>query len=204
MHILEKAFIDLLRNYISVENGKIFTGSRYVARDNTPCISVVLADESLVRSKQIEMDATEYIQRHYDAEVWINIWCTTEEERQNLIDEITQRILQAEANHHTTCTYYICESQSCNLTQERCESLTSDVGRANKNQCPNIKNYQSFFQHYHILKKSFKQNSVTNLDELDISEPILRTIFRLKMDYFTYYEIGGMSFDDLIINGEIL
>ena len=37
--------------------------------------------------------------------------------------------------------------------------------------------------------------SITDLDELEPSQSILRTIFKLEMDYFKYYTIGGRTYD---------
>ena len=203
MHVLEKAFIDLLRNHIDIHNSKIYTGSRYISKDITPCITLLVADERFIRRKYVEINTIEYIQKRYNAELWINIWCQTEEERQQLITQINNRILQAEANHYTTCAHYQLD-ETCNITGEECEALTSTNGRAVKNQCPNLEIYQSFFKLNHIPKRTFHISSITDLDELDLSEPLLRTIFKLEMDYFTYYEIGGKTFEDFIVSEELL
>ena len=101
MHVLEKAFIDLLRNNLSIPDEKIFTGSRYKPIDVTPCITVNQASEVQVSAKQMS-GPEEFIRLEYDAEVWINIWCNTEEQRTTLIDEVELRIFQALANHYTT------------------------------------------------------------------------------------------------------
>ena len=195
MHALEKAFIDLLRDNLSISNDKIYTGNRYRPRDMTPCVNVSLADEQYIRRRYIEIDCKQYIQKQYDAELWINIWCNTEEERQTLIDEINNRINQILANHYTTCSYY--NDENCSISDETCEALTSQSNRAFKKQCPDLSKYQSFFNKNHIPKRTFKVLSVTDLDELEPSESVLRTIFKLEMNYFTFYEIGGRPFNDL-------
>ncbi len=196
MHLLEKAFIDLLRDNLCVSNDKIYTGNRYRPSDITPCVNLLLADETFIRRRYVEINHIQYIQQHYNAELWINVWCNTEQERQTLINQIDNRIKQALANHYTTCTYF--NDNICSKTNETCEALTSQSGRANKNQCPNLLNYQSFFNLNHIPKRTFKLTSVTDLDELNASETLLRSIFKLNMDYYTYYEIGGRTFTDLI------
>ena len=202
MHELEKAFIDLLRNHIPIENSKIYAGSRYIPRDITPCITINLADESFIKRDYIELNHTQYIRKRYNAELWINLWCNTEEERQNLINNVRNRILQAEANHYTTCKHY--NADQCDKTENTCEALTSNNGRANKKQCPNLSHYVSFFKQNNIPKRTFKIISVTNQDELDVSETILRTIFRLNMDYYMFYGIGGRLFNSITINEDLL
>ena len=195
MHVLEKAFIDLLRDNLTVSNDKIYTGNRYKAKDMTPCVTIMLADEQSIRRRYIEIDCKQYIQKKYSAELWINIWCNSEEERQTLIEEIDNRIDQTLANHYTTCSYY--NNGDCSISDETCEALTSQSNRAFKKQCPDLTKYKSFFNKNHISKRTFKVRSRTNLDELTLSESLLRTIFKLEMNYFTFYEIGGRPFNDL-------
>lgn len=203
MHVLEKAFIDLLRNNITiVSNNKIYTGNRYRPEDITPCVQITLAAENLLRRSYEEFNNKQYIKQEYSAEVWINIYANSEEERQTLINQIHTRIYQALANHYTTCTHY--NDTICSITNETCEALTSQGYRANKNQCPNLENYQSFFEHNNILKRTFKLLSVTDLDELNLSETVLRTIFKVEMNYTTYYEIGGRPFNNFQIYREMI
>jgi len=196
MHILEKAFIDLLRNHLPIPNEKIYTGNRYRPKDISPCVNLLLADENSIRRRYVEIENKQYIQQYYSAELWINIWCNTEEQRENLINSVTLRIKQALANHYTTCSKY--DNEFCSITSESCEALTSQSNRANKNQCPDLTKYQSFFNKNHIRKRTFKYKTIDS-DELNLSEPLLRTIFKLEMNYYDYYEIGGRTFTDVIL-----
>ncbi len=203
MHILEKAFLNLLRGNISIlEDPDIRIGNRFSPYDNTPCVTLDVVDENFIRRRFITLDNMKYLRKLYDVDLWINIYVNTEEDRQSIIEDIDKRILQAEANHYTTCTNF--NDNICNKLESECEVLTTDNGRTIKNQCPNLKNYQSFFKTYHIQKNTFKLLGVTNLDELDISQPVLRTIFKLNMNYYSYYKIGGKSFNNLNLSGDLL
>lgn len=201
---MEKAFIDLLRGHLTVQDNKIYTGNRYRPSDITPCVNVFLADESIIKQKYVEIDNVQYISKRYSADIWINIWCNSEEERQTLITEINNRILKAEANHYSACANFNSLNSNCNATMDECEALTILNGRTNKNQCPNLDNYQSFFKHNNIVKRTFSINSVTDLDELDTSETILRTIFKTQMEYYTFYSIGGRTYDSINIREDLL
>lgn len=201
MHVLEKAFIDLLRNHLTISNDKIYTGNRYRPRDITPCVQLLIADEQFIRRRFIHIENEEYVQQRYNAELWINIYCNSEEQRQNLIEEIQLRINQALANHYTTCQNY--NNGKCGETMNACEALDSQSHRANKNQCPNLELYTTFFDKNNISKRTFHINSITDLDELEISESLLRTIFKLEMDYFQYYKIGGRNYMDYEISESI-
>lgn len=189
MNPLEKSFIDLLRDNLCVSNDKIFTGNRLKVEDASPCVQINLAAENSVRRTYEEITCKQYIKKEYSAELWINIWCNSEEQRETLINQIENRINQALANHYTTCPFYT--EINCSKTNERCEALTSHGYRANKKQCPNLELYKSFFKYNNISKRTFKVLSITNLDDLTLSEILLRTIFKLEMNYFKYYEIGG-------------
>ena len=204
MHILEKAFITLLRNHLPIHNKYIFTGSRYIASDHTPCVSVQVADESYIRKNYVEIEHVQHLRRLYDADVWINIWCNTEEERTSLIDAIELRFNQLQASHYTTCSNFIFNDNTCSKIDNECEVLTSDTGRTNKGQCPNLENFTSFFETFNIPQRTFYVNSMTDLDELNATETVLRTIFKLNMQYYKFYPIGGRLFDEINFNEELL
>lgn len=201
MHVLEKSFLDLLRGNISiVPDADIYIGNRYFPEDKTPAVIIDLVDETFVKKNYITIDNIQYLRKLYDVDIWINIYVNNEEDRQSIINDINKRILQAETNHYTTCAKY--NNELCNETGNRCEALTSTSGRANKKQCPNLKIYKSFFKQNHIQKHTFKVIGTTNLDDLNVTEPVLRTIFKLNMGYYTYYSIGGRTFNSIKM-GEI-
>ena len=202
MHILEEAFITLLRNHLPIHNKYIFAGSRYIASDITPCVSVQVPHESSIRRAYVEIDHVQHLRRLYDADVWVNIWCNTEEERTSLINAIELRFNQLEASHYTTCSNF--NDDWCSKLDNECEVLTSNTGRANKGQCPNIENFTSFFETFNIPQRTFNVNSMTDLDERDESETVLRTIFKLNMQYYKFYPIGGRLFDKINFNEDLL
>lgn len=204
MHILEEAFITLLRNHLPIHNKYIFAGSRYIPGDHTPCVSVQMPDESFIRKKYVEIDNIQHLRELYSADVWVNIWCNTEEERTELINAVKLRFNQLKASHYTTCSNYDFSTHCCSKINETCEALTLDTGRTNKGQCPNLSNFTSFFETYNIRQSSFNQNSMTDLDELSESETVLRTIFKLNMQYYAFYPIGGRVFDSINFNEDLL
>lgn len=204
MHILEKAFITLLRNHLPIHNKYIFTGSRYIPADHTPCVSVQVADESSIRKQYVEINHVQHLRRLYSADVWVNVWCSTEEERTSLINAIQLRFNQLEASHYTTCSNFNFNDNCCSKLETECEALTLDTGRTNKGQCPNLSNFTSFFETFNIPQRSFNLNSMTDLDELSESETVLRTIFKLNMQYYAFYPIGGRVFDSITFNEDLL
>ena len=204
MHVLEEAFITLLRNHLPIHNKYIFTGSRYIPNDRTPCVSIQVADETFIRKNYVEINHVQHLRRLYSADVWVNIWCSTEEERTALINAIELRFNQLLASHYTTCSNFNFDDNTCSKLDDECEVLTSDTGRANKRQCPNLENFTSFFETYNIPQRTFYVNSMTDLDERGESETVLRTIFKLNMQYYKFYPIGGRLFDSITFNEGLL
>ncbi|KZX11370.1 hypothetical protein MBORA_16150 [Methanobrevibacter oralis] len=203
MHVLEKSFLDLLRGNISiVPDADVYIGNRFSPDDKTPAVIIDLVDETFIRKHYITLEGVQYLRKLYDVDIWINIYANNEEDRQSIIEDVTNRILQAETNHYTTCANY--NKTSCSETGNTCEALTSTSGRANKKQCPDLNIYKSFFKQNHIQKQTFKIIGVTNLDDLNVTGPVLRTIFKLNMEYYSYYPIGGRTFNSISIDGDLI
>lgn len=199
---MEKAFYELLNNQITYNDETIPIIMGYPKIDNTPCITINQADETFKKKRYVEIDTIQYLRKRYSSDLWINIWCNNNKERNSLIKQINHRIFQAEANHYSTCANY--NNGKCEVIESECEALTCETPRTLKGQCPNLKIYNSFFNFNHIKKNTFHINSITNLDELNITEPVLRSIFKLKMDYIVYYKIGGITFDKIHLDEDLL
>lgn len=204
MTLMENAFYDLLNKQIQYDESIVPIIKGYAEIDSTPCITIQTADETFVKRRYVEIDNIQYIQKRYQTDVWINIWCNSNKQRISIIQQVQNRILQAEANHYSTCKNYNMQDKSCEVLNDTCKALTKNKHRAHKNQCPNLDIYTSFFKHYHIIKNTFSINSITDLDELNIHEPVLRSILKLKMNYYSYYKIGGEVYTQLEIDEELL
>lgn len=199
MFSMEKAFRDLLELIMEIP-----IVVKYTPLDYTPCITIQQVDGRCQRREYVEIHNEQYIRKKYSSDIWINIWCNNEKERRQLISLIQERILQAEANHYTTCKHYNSVDETCSVLESKCEALTRNTNRTNKKQCPRLDIYQSFFKTHHIIKNSFRIYSITNRDELDVAEPVLRTIFKIDLDHYQYYKIGGRVFNDIKLNEELL
>lgn len=202
MNTMEEAFYNLLQGHITYDDELVDCIIGYAPIDETPCITINTADETFIRRRYVEINNIQQIQKRYRDDLWINIWCNTNKQRADIIRQVQLRILQAEANHYSTCTNY--NNTSCTVLKSTCEALTHNSHRAHKNQCPNLNIYNSFFKQHNIIKNTFYINSITNLDEIDISEPVLRTIFKLKMDYYNYHPIGGELYDKIKFSEDLL
>ncbi|WP_458454182.1 hypothetical protein [Methanobrevibacter sp.] len=204
MFPMEKAVWDLLNGNIKFnDNNVISLVRRLTSEDETPCITIRQAAEVQL-AREIIPSKTEVIQTINNVEVWIDIWANTEEERDSLRLQVERRIFQALANHYTTCDNF--NKGQCNFLDKECEALTVTNGRTAKNQCPypNENQYTSWFKKYHIIKPSFTISGRQDMDESDLSRPVLRTLIKLDMDYYLNYDLGGHELEDIIIDEELL
>lgn len=206
MFKMEYAFLQLLKNNILYNNTLIPVVRRNLPLDFTPCITISQADEVFIKREYADINKKQYLKKTYSADIWINIWCTTEEERQSIIEQIETIILEAESNHYKHCKHYNKSTHICETLNSECEARTINNGRTIKHQCPDkVENdYTSFFMNYNIYKNTFKIQSITNMDELETTQPILRTIFKLGMEYWKFHEIGGTTYNSFEISEELL
>lgn len=204
MFEMEKAFANLLEGNVTYDDEAVQIIQGYSQIDETPCITIQQVAESFVNRRYVEINNIQNIQKTYDSTIWINIWCNTNKQRNLLIEQVQNRILQAEANHYSTCQNF--NNGECNVLDSECEALNrnSNSSRVVKNQCPLPDIYTPFFQTYHIKKNTFCIDSITDADELDIGEPILRSIFSLNMNYDKYYPIGGTTFEKIDLGDDLL
>ena len=199
MFPMEKAVWNLLKDHITYDDETIIPlVRRLTSEDETPCITIEQAAETQLKREILATDV-EKIRLRNNAEVWINIWCDSEEQRHSLIQQVELRIFQALSNHYTTCDKY--SEGHCTSLDKPCEVTTIDNGRTSKNQCPYPKEnqYVNWFSKHHIIKKTFRISGRSNMDELDIAKPVLRTLIQLDMDYYNTYLVGGRTFTDFII-----
>lgn len=204
MFPIEKAVWDLLKNNIVYNDSQVIClVRRLTPADETPCITIQQASEVQI-GREILPGRSEIIQTKNNVEVWINIWANTEEERNCLLNQVETRIFQALANHYTTCNQY--NNEKCNYLDENCQALTITNGRTAKNQCPypEENQYLSWFKKHHIIKHSFTISGRQDMDELDLTQPVLRTLIKLDMDYYRNYDLGGHELNGIIIDEELL
>lgn len=204
MFPMEKAVWDLLNGNIKFNEVDVISlVRRLTSEDETPCITIQQAAEVQL-DRQICPYNHEVIMTRNNVEVWINIWANTEEERNSLLNQVEQRINQALGNHYTTCANY--DGGNCNFLEDACATLNIQNGRTAKNQCPYPQdyNYTSWFIKNKIIKNTFTISGRQDMDELNITQPILRTLIKIDMDYFRTYDLGGQEVTNIIIDEELL
>lgn len=203
MYPMVNAFYQILKGRIKINDEKIKVIHRLKSRDQTPCITIEQAAEIQMK-RDYRTDATQRVVIENNVEIWVNIWCDTEEERHTMISQIKRIFFEALANHFSLCSHYT-EGQ-CEFLNRECEALNITNGRTAKRQCPYPKenDYTSWFKEHHIIKNSFKLSGVQDMDELDIADPVLRTLIKFDLNYINSHDMGGLIPEDLIFDEELL
>lgn len=203
MDPMVKAFWEILKGNIIYADKPIPIVKRLKSRDKTPCITIEQASDMEV-NRDYQTDSTQRIVLENNAEIRINIWCDTEEERDTILSQIRLLFLKALGNHYSLCSHY--DEGLCAFLDRECEALTVINSRSAKSQCPHPteNDYTSWFSEHHIVKRSFRKSGEFELDELDVAEPILRTLIKYDLNYIISHDLGGHVATDLIFEDDLI
>lgn len=203
MYPMVKAFWEILKGKIIYDDKPVPIVKRLKSRDKTPCITIEQASDMQV-DRDYRTDSSQRIVFENNAEIWINIWCDTEEERHTILSQIRLLFFNALGNHYSLCSHY--DDGTCTFLDEECGALTVSNGRTAKSQCPYPKenDYTSWFSEHEIVKNTFRLSGISEMDELDVAEPILRTLIKFDLNYITVHELGGHVLDDLIFEDDLV
>ena len=205
MYPMVNAFYQILKGRIKINEQPVKVVHRLKSRDQTPCLTIEQAAEIQLK-RDYRTDNTQRLIFENNVEIWVNIWCDTEEERHTMISQIKLLFFNALGNHYSLCSHYNETDNSCDFLNNTCEALSINNARAFKHQCPHPKknDYTSWFKKYHIIKNSFKLSGIQDMDELDIAEPLLRTLIKFDLNYITSHNLCGKVPEDLIIDEDLI
>lgn len=208
MHPMEKAILKILQGNIEYSTNNVPVVVRNSPLDETPCLTIKQAGGLMIPNSKRFLQVTDdndnriqVMQKMYSSNIRLDVWCNNEEEREAIINNIDLIFNMIETDNYRFCTNYNKTNNNCIFLNDLCESLTVVTGKTSKEKCPYPKDnhYESFFKRNHIVRNSFTIGQKTDLDELNIIQPVLRTIIPINMEYYTYYTIGGIEFNDLNI-----
>ena len=197
MHKMEYFILDVLQGRLCDVNGEsvrlIQAPPQY---NNIPTITIDnSAGTSILNSNKtnITFDGRrqEAIITEYEADLRLDIWALKETTRQTLINQITECFMKALSDHYTYCTSY--NNGTCECIVETPEYAHDK--RAIKKQCPTPHDlpYENLWTKYNIDLASFTLTPAYDLDELNETEPVLRSRIDISFNYTDYYIIGGKT-----------
>lgn len=135
--------------------------------------------------------------------IQVNVWCDTENEREHINNQILNLFYQAQTDHYRFCKQYT--ENGCKTLHEPCKAKHGKDKRGIKNQCPlpYTYHYCNLFTRYHIIRPTFNIENPFCLDDLSTERIVLRSVFKISMVYYDYYNVGGNLVNDLILSDEL-
>ena len=193
----EKFLLSVLQGRLTDNDGNevrlIQTPPNY---NNIPTLTIDNSAGAAILSRNknnilIDDEPQEVIETLFDVDIRLDIWASSEDDRQCLIEQVQDCFFKALADHYTYCTSYMNESCDCVVNDSEYEFDK----RAVKGQCPCPRElpYENLFTKYNIDVQTFNLSLPYNLDELEESEAILRTRFNIRFEWTDYYVIGGIT-----------
>lgn len=199
---MEYFILDVLQNKLTDINGEpvrlIQAPPQY---NNVPCLTIdnSAGTRTLNSNKSnilVDNRMQEVIHTLYETDLRLDIWALTEQTRQSLIEQVQLCFNKALSDHYEYCTSY--NNKTCECIVEQPEYAHDK--RAVKKQCPCPKElpYENLWTKYHIDITTFTLNPAYDIDELNETEPILRSRFDISFNYEDYYVIGGTTSENLL------
>ena len=219
-----RAIIAMLQGRIILEDT---TDVRIVKReypvDKTPCVTIDNSSGTAVIQKNItnkdfiipsthpqydpnnpnQTISQQVIREQRDITLDLNVWCDTEDERDEITEKISQLFYQVQSDHYTFCANY--NNGNCSYLNRSCQ-VTNATSRGVKGQCPkpNEYHYKNIFTLFDIIRATFDVAPSYILDDLTTTPPTLRSIIRVSFSYYDYHIIGGAVSKELIVDEELI
>lgn len=212
----------ILWGNVELEGKKIPVIKRTYPYDKTPCITIDDSGGStfikrLITNEEYPLPSNhpqynpetpfkkqkqQVLREYFQTTLNINVWCNTEDERENLNNTILDLIHSAETDHYMFCNNY--HEGDCAYMDNTCFAKHFLNGRSVKKQCPKprLYGYENIFTTYNIIRASFHIDPPFSLDDLSKNDVILRSVLKIHMGYYTDHIIGGLMSNKIIINKE--
>lgn len=191
--------------------------------DKTPCITIDDSGGSAFLERYITNDdyplsnthpqfdpedpfhkvPQQVLREYHQATVTVNVWCDDEFMREDLIKQVDLLFHQAQSDYYKFCSNYM--DGECSHTGGPCVvPLNPHDKRGVKGQCPNpeLYHYENIFTAYNLDRASFVMEQPFSLDDLSKTEPVLRSVFKVRTAYYVDHIIGGHISDKAVFENE--
>ena len=203
---MEHFILDVLQGRLSVDGESVRLIQSPPQYNNIPCLTIDnSAGARTLNSNKYNIPVNERMQEaivtEYETDIRVDIWALTEDQRQSLINQVQSCFMKALSDHYEYCTSY--NDGTCTPREEDClvdlPEYATDK-RAVKKQCPCPQElpYQNLWSKHHIDMTTFTINPAYDLDELNETEPVLRSRFDISFNYKDCYIIGGKTSQDIL------
>ena len=207
-----QAIIYILRGNITLDGNTVPVIKRNYPLDKTPCINIddsasTVTVNKIIYNKTIGDVKKECFRLHRRTVLNIHLWCDTEQQREDLSNQIITLFNKAYLDNYMFCTQYDKETHNCNKLGTECPSRldSKHLYKSSKDKCPQPLEYgyENIFTKYDLIKSRWDLQVPFSNDNTNTKPPTLHNVFRLNAEYYDYVEIGGITSNNLHYNEQL-
>lgn len=200
MNRFEQFLVEFLQGRITYEGSPVEVRREFQPpTDNLPCITLDTGIGDTTRDYRRTLSGGEKLVYHRESEIQVNLWTNTEDERENIAEQIKDLYTRLINHDYIFCSKYQRNGQ-CSTLNSACPagSLYSDA-RALKRQCPqpDLYQYEWMLKAYGIYDGTFILEPPFRMDELDLNPPLLRYVFRAHCEYREVLSTRGVPSEEV-------
>ncbi len=221
-----KAIVRVLWGNVELKGKKVPVVVRTYPYDKIPCITIddsggsAFMDRQIINEKyplppnhpQFDKEnpfkkaPQQVLREEFETNISIHVWCNTEDEREELNNNILRLFHEAQSDHFKFCDNY--HDGDCAYIDNTCyaEHFDKINMKTAKKKCPNplVYGYENIFTTYNLIRASFYVNQPFTSDDLSQKDVVLRSIIRVHTGYYTDYIIGGITSNKIEHTEELL
>lgn len=205
MNKIKRAFLKLLQGNVIYDDDIVPVVIKDYWYDTTPCITISGMDRTKRSPRQRTTECHPLPETHplYDPanpykkyphlvekigrsyEIWINIWCNNERERELITNQVKDCLFYCTNHHYKYCINYDKDTNNCLFTETTCEAITDNGYHGLRGQCPKPydNGYCNLFTSNGIKRNTLQIGADYERDEYDHKPPLKRTIIEISFDY---------------------
>ena len=203
MNELEAYLVELLQGNIVCDDVPVQVVKHYSQAPQRPVITLDLSNG--VNAQHVYNNPAigeKYMEYH--ANVNVNVWCDTEQQRQYLTNRILELFYNEGINHYMYCSNYNKDNNQCSFLGERCPASNTPAPRRNRCPHPDTYGYESLQYKHGIIQGTLNMNPPFELDELGEHPPLLRSILQCECQYSIVVSDGYNPVEDVQIEYPLL
>ena len=207
-----QAILYILRGNLVLDDKVVPVIKRNYPLDKTPCVniddsaSVITVDKKRYNIKDKDGISKEYLRIHRRTVLNIHCWIDSEQQREDLTNQITTLFNMAYLDNYQFCTKYNKETRECSTLGIECPTVTQGkhLDKSSKEKCPQPiqYEYENIFTKYDLIKSRFDLRTPYSADIDTTKPPTLHSIYKLDCEYYDYTLIGGITIKDMKYYGE--
>lgn len=206
MNKFEQYLVELLQGNITYDNNNIEVRKQFSNEPSLPIITLDISPGITTQYMYRGFDTKERLKYYRHANININIWCNTEDERESINNQILELYYKERNNHYMFCTQNT--NNICGYDNNTCHTINNNTNyQAVKYRCPDAETYgyESLATKYGLVHDTVLFELPFDMDETDKHPPLLRSIIRASSDYVETVSsmgkpMGDITYDNIQVN----